>query len=624
MAAIQNPTHAMTWAGISLTADPRIQVLADVDFGAPAPVEEAFPTGLFDGDFVTHTRDGNREIKLRLEVSSTNGVEIAALGESLAAQLYKPTTLVWTPPQGNAPTGVYDVLTSSMVQKFDDVDELHTRRIFELRLVCAPYVRSVDLVTIPALAVGGGSQTVIADGTSATGWTSTTGTVTAGSGFLSTPMLRSYMPVYGAPFGFLSYTTTVTRTMASTNFSTTPYVSVDFPLSVTPSGGTSMPANAEVFAYINGNFGAGYQAVATFPIVTNPGWQRAVFNIPGATSVTSLSIGFNLSYARVPNISGTVTLTFDNVMRSPVVPYSGSNREGIYSLAISGSMRTPGSLTVQSVVGGAGTGNARIVYTCPDLGNGYNPALRPYRTSGGSTSNNQATFSGAYDTWLAAGSEVFTIPAASLPVGGHGIMLALSDSAAAGTPMSFNVTRTIKTFVGATQVGPTDTAVMPVTIGTGARGYIQSNAYTLLSVGGVTLPSNLLGDRSTGTVQITFTQSSGSSLRFDDGFAFFRASNVDPTKRGALTMAVGTLRSYLWLDSPDISNIGRKQVWTGDDPNRGDAFHAGPLTLTWGNHEFAPKTFVFVADVGGGQSGNDPITQTSFTYYPHWHSNAAS
>lgn len=612
---LTHPSHSLVFDGMSLTGRPEVQVLAqNADFGAPQPVETAFPTGLFDGDFVFHVKDGNREIRLDVLIDAETGLDLALFGEELASHLSKRTTLIWTPPQANAPAGVYDVLTSSMSQNFDDLGELRTERVFSLRLVCAPYVRSTTSVTVAALAAGGGSQTVISDGTSATNWTSTNGAVTSVSGALRFSAPGSYVPIYGAPgSGFMYYTANARVSMSSTNFTTTPFVSIDVPKTYTV-GGETWAITPQVVLQTSVQT-ADFVSVSTSP--ANSAYWRFVFYAAHA-GVTSLT--FLMAWNQGPSTNVTalpVTYGLDNVTRSPTSPATATTRESIRTIPIVGSVRTPGSLSVKRAASLGFPESALIVYTCTDPQNGNSPSLRQYRLSGGTiTTGVSGNFSGSEEVW--DNDIVFAIPAPTLQSGGYGIFANIKD----GAPGTFSVTRTIQTYIGSTPIGPEQVKRISVTTGPNARG-VSGEDYNIVSLGGATLPPNAVDPgASTATVRVKLTNNSGRDLVFDEGFAFFRASNVDPTKRGALTIMTGGAQN-VWLDSPDLSNVGRQAIWTGANAVRTDAFHAGPLTLTWGRHEFTPgSTVAFVADCSSGIGATSAAAAVSFNYFPRGHSSA--
>lgn len=128
-----------------------VETLAEgTDWGNPQPVEVVFRRLLQGGSIVVHEGDDDREITLRVQITAPDSAALAAGGNALKAELYKPNTLTFTPPDGwGAPT-VYVVKASSLAHVMDDLGYVRGEQTWAVRLVCKPFGRSVDAV-VPTL-----------------------------------------------------------------------------------------------------------------------------------------------------------------------------------------------------------------------------------------------------------------------------------------------------------------------------------------------------------------------------------------------------------------------------------------------------------------------------------------
>ena len=57
-------------------------------------------------------------------IEGADGVALQAGEVALRRELYRPNMVTWTPPADFSAPTVYEVVTSEMAPKFDDIDEL--------------------------------------------------------------------------------------------------------------------------------------------------------------------------------------------------------------------------------------------------------------------------------------------------------------------------------------------------------------------------------------------------------------------------------------------------------------------------------------------------------------------
>lgn len=153
------------------------------DLGHAVPLLEVVQSLLTDGEYVTVTSHGNREVSFRLRVSANDGQALAQAEALLATEKIskRPSPLVWTPPSMDAWPCVFDVVHMDVTADFSDgwdhKERFSCNRYYLVTLTCLPWVRDLEPTVIEALPVPENpdepaTYNVIDECDSAAGWTS--------------------------------------------------------------------------------------------------------------------------------------------------------------------------------------------------------------------------------------------------------------------------------------------------------------------------------------------------------------------------------------------------------------------------------------------------------------------
>jgi len=553
-------------------------------FGNSDPVTEVVRSLLADGDLTRITRFGNREVSLRVEVNGPD-LQSVALGEAaLRRELGKSNVLTWLPPDDVAAPTAFEVLTSSMSQVFDDLDELRRKRVFDVTLTCAPFARSVDLTTVEPLTVEDSALTVVDDCSTGTGWTATRDSA-------SIPVNVNFWDPSSVGVGELTpeveapETWTLTRA-GSIDFADSPYL-------VVTARTTAFVPN--LIAYAGTAADVGTPSADALPLL-------AARMIPGGhTEYTFLTDGgtiaaLTLIHRSPAGVPWQVLVAYE--VAKTGTPPGETHRQMTRVIETGGTERTPASIHVTSA-NGTDTIGAAIVHSCPEDGSGYSPPLRRWRATGNTVTTDSNALSGATEP---IHPETFRadVPIASLPAGGYLIMGRFKASVAGTYPITW----------GVSSVFP------PSFTGEGAYGsetdvtFFANNSWQYAPLAVVTLPTI----RGAGEVRIAVVYNGGEAVtitvdelwafRVDDDCALTVLSNANPFV-------------HLWLDSADTaSHVPTVSIGTSDD--RSDAHHPASSLLAMGTHILHPEgTAVFTA-------AYTDYPETSATFYRRWHSNAAS
>lgn len=550
---IEDPRHVLTLGAVDFNdPDAGIEVMADSQnsWGSPQSVTAIVESLLADGSLVKLLRDDNRTVTFKVRIQATDSGELAWREAALVAELYRPNQLTWVPPDGIAPPSIFPVLMSSMEMQplADGFDELLLRRIYTITLTCEPYVSSAESTTIEALAsTGTGTVTSISSGSSLTGWSATTGVI-ATTGTVLTLTTGGYgtAAVYTFP--------------TAQNMTTTPYVYLD----VLSSGTTpSLRVN---------NGGTSARPMASYPSPDNAGYIRMAFYVGPVTAAT---LRFEWP--------GGVNQTFRALARAtqPQVG-SGSAHELLFSAPISGSRRAPASLRLYKA--GSGDIGDALMFSGPDLANGFVPSLRRF-ASGGTT--DAAAWSGK----VGFGTNP-QVPASLL------------------TPGAYVMVLRVKSSFAVTQAGVTWTATMG---SGGSTRAVSSKTYTDLStsygfvfLGGLVLPPIAVPPGSNQNATITFATTDG-SLQIDDAWLM-------PLGEGSGITIIKSAKANVWVNAPTFDQPN-PSVFTGADlPS---ALSAQNVAGSWDLHLVEPDSAMFYV----ASASTD--ARLSITYTKQWHTHAA-
>lgn len=590
---IVDPRCRLVFGGIDLTDDdgPFHALGSDSSFGNPAPVTVSMQRMLQDGELVSTVRHGNREMYFVVEVDGADAVELAAAEAELMQVVGRRTTLEWSPPDGFGPTTVFDVQTSSLQFLWNDDDELTLSRFYGLTITALPFGRSVDPVVDDALTGTGVPAAQVDACDSLTGWTAKDYTLrndkTADLSLSTATKKQGTASIKGVPDYFYSAGAQTNeaeinfyRTFAApVDFSSTPYLSVQVWAKGTNNGVT-------VTAYADG-----VKLARLTSVPDSDGWVRHWF-ICTDSSVSELRFRCSATLDWWPSFDG---FYLDDVQRQGDPPTTGSGKQSMRSIDVSGSVRTPGSLEIV----GTGALSDVLVWTGEDDGRAFRPDLRVFRDPAtGNTPQTDANAITGTSLSLSTSTQ-FNLPAGAYRPGAYALIARAYSSNQAGN----TITATAWTMVNGATIG----AFQAVTSGT----QWKSTNYQVGHVGVLHLPPTTVPGGSSGTIRITMSQGSGAQVYLDELWLF----PLD----GALTMLRGVLGSRVWIDSPSADQpLGG--LWVGTAEGRADAYHAGHLAGSLGSHEFQPpRTKVFVVTSGSG--GVNPAVRLE--HHPRWHTNAA-
>lgn len=497
------------------------------EWGSPRPIEVTL-ANLRLGPLVVQDGFEARETTVAVRIRGVDSAALATAEAALWREIGKPNTLTWQPVDGKGAASVFEVMTSSMVGRLDDLRETASlERAYVLRLVCRPFVRSVDKTIIPALLAGGSPTTVVvADGTTTTGWTGN-GTVTAAGGFVTVS------PGPG-PGPELTYT-------ASLDLTATRYLTIRVR--------REKPGTFKFIEfYVNGGF---VPIVASSPRTQDAGYFYRTYTIDaGPQTVSSVRIDcFG---------TGLEDLSVDYIERTNLPPGSGTGRQLVRTIDVPGSAPTEGSLQITHDTSALGT---LLAYTWrDDVDSGWTPPLMPWLTSGGATPD-AARVSG--QTVNVTGATVFEVPAA-MPDGSF-VLLALMKS---DTPQDVRFEYQLRTKIGANYVGPTIAGEVPVSF--------NSTAWVVKSPTGLLhLPTLPLGPETNATLEVTIQCVMGIDLvTLDEAWLF----NTDIGQLSWLAVgsgapAAGGDANRVWINSRTLERP-RPEYLVGTAADGTDAYGA--------------------------------------------------
>ena len=513
------------------------------EWGSPQPVEVTL-SNMRLGPLVV--RDG-WEARVVFVAVRVRGVDSGALADAEAAlwrETGKPNTLTWQPADGKGAPSVFEVMTSSVAGRFDDLREtLSTERTYVLRLVCRPFVRSTTKVTTAALQSGETPTTVVvADGSSTTGWTGN-GTVTTSGGFVKVS------PDPG-PGPTLTYT-------ASIDCTTTRYLRIRVRrLKPGTFAGIEFKVNG-VTTSIVGSTPRSSDASYFYRTYIIDAGERVI------SSVTVECWGTGLS-----------ELAVDYIERTNLAPVLGTGRQLARQLDVPGSAPTEGSLRISSVVGQAlGT---VLAYTWrDDTESGWLPPIMAWLSSGGATADSDMV--SGQRVSLAGSGATFTMPAV-MPHGSYVLLGRMNSSVVEDVTFTY----TIQATLNGSPIGPAVTGTTPVSFG--STSWVLKSPTGLLSLPTIPLPDNTEAEL---TITLAVSGETG-TVQIDEGWLF----NTDVGRLSWLgngAPASGGPASRVWINSPTIDRPF-PQYLIGTDEDGTDAFGA-----TAGGSLMFPTEHVFEA-----------------------------
>lgn len=464
---ILDPQQAIVFDGLDMFGENEFEgnlftletIAEGMDWGAPDPDVSWLENVLRDGAIASTQGHKNREVYLKVKVSAEDGIALAAGETALARAAGKRTTLTWTPPDGWAPTSVFDVETSKLEPETNDLDELRVERVYGLRFWCLPFTRSVNETTVVDDSVSTTESTSVLDSCSATtGWAASNTGPTVVSGKVRTSITTS---TTGNKSLWLEKSFTLSDV-------TRPYLRVKWATTLPwTSGFVAVPPSLTLT--LDG------VEVAASAVYGDTVWFKV--DTPGTVVVRLASSGHKSNIG-----SSTYNLDIDEVALTNVSGQVYPNIKA-FSVPIGGAMRAPATITVAHASTGLGD---VLLYTWPRKG-GYQPILHPYRTGPGIPTADAACVSGGREP-LDAG-PTYTVPVAYVPRGSYLLVARMQTTGAAGR----------RTVTWSAETSATGDAVD----GTCYVEFATTNAWQIVIIDRIPLPPTRVTDDSTRNLLLT-------------------------------------------------------------------------------------------------------------------------
>ncbi|GAB3776796.1 hypothetical protein FB382_004345 [Nocardioides ginsengisegetis] len=553
--------------------------------GKPQPITQTISTLLQDGSKVVTTGHDNREISMFVVVEGSDLMSLAEGEATLFLECSKPTTLTYTPADGIGPATVFEVWAADLEPDYDDLLEVQQlQRAYKLTLTCEPFGGSdVEITTVGVTSAASPSTVVINDGSSVTNWTQQFtdapggSAATAGAGLYVGAVTGSLNPFndYGGHYraqGSLVYTPA-----SPVDMSVTTFLQVDWDIDFY--GYADRPV--QVFAD-----GLELTMLSSVAVPGTP-YTRTTFLCPDA-SVASFRIKGPRSMHSVDGSGGPVagSLVVDQLVRTNQAPSTSTLRQKVSSIPICGSARTQATLKVEHASSALGY---TMVHTYPDLGDGYTPDLRRWRTASGAVTSDSSLISGSRNVWNGGVATVYTIPLRILRPGPYlfaarvrrtsGTGVAVLNGTSVNFPAS-NVWQTVP--IGIYEVGDH----LPNT----------AFSYILTLAAGTNTPS----------------------IEIDEGWFFYVGDDAALTRidLGTGSPSASGSSNRLFLKTPSTARP-YPSMWRGTLADESDSRNAVVDTDAWGDHQAAPTALtVFTV------TSNALDAQVSATYRPRWHTHA--
>ena len=595
-------------------------------FGEPQPVEVAINSLLRDGALTSTESVGNREVSLLVEVQSTDGGGLARGIAALHQATQKRTTLAWTPPDGYAPTTVFDVETSSLhvPSEFDDLAWVENRQTFRLRLVCLPYARSLVKFTDAASSPpSGGSGTVFNNCESTTGWatwgyqnqtpsiTVDTSVFTQGAGSVKSRLTEWYPgSVSGTGNGTGGYYSPCQGngrdqvTGLSLDTGTGGYVSVA--VRYDPANDLSKMLN--IWQQVSGGAWTAVPAWASVKIDPN-GFVHYRWAVAASQTITGLRFESEQKRSRQDDGVPAPFTWYDDFR---IMPTASTDQSIVKQLKVEGSAPTTGSLHIASGDQSVGLG-ATLLVTVPSeaVPAGFNPDGRIWVTNGDLTTDPTALQGSHYaphaSNYLDYGSfPVFDVPVNMLAPGAYTMVALIKPTGypdVAGVRAQLNVNGTL--------TGPTSTAEVKVPN--------TSLPWQFTTLGTVYLPPVPVEGADPGTtVRLTFKGVPMANVYMIPSWIVNGRPVADfsVVDCGTGTASIAGPSSNLWIDSPSARQP-QGGWWRGPTADRMNTRSAWIDVKKPGVHTFNPGELSAFLVTGAF------APTLALEYHPNWFGAAA-
>lgn len=587
------------WLGDLELTDYPFALRYGMDLGQPENVYAVMESLLSDGEVISSNRTSNRSLVVPILVEGADMQDLADNEAALIAECEKAqNTLKVDPGDGYGPATVFRTFRVQARLERDDDAEIALLRSYSLEIQALPAARSVDSVTVGAEFVA--DSVVISDDCEATtGWSAT-----APASSNNPVAVAVDSSIFATGTGSLKFTPagTVAPDVSRTANSRVHVTRTG--LSINASGGGYFVVRVRgewelnlqdfvVKAYLTTS-GGGRQSVS--PLVgtaDSNGFQRLSFPVPNASTITAFEMDVFQSLSTYGGSLAAPKFWIDSLGLAA----NSSAPQNVMSFDVVGSMRCEGSFQVSAP---AGLGDV-LLYTAPDLGDGFRPDLRRWQTAGAATADS-AAINGTYMSPGTGTIPVLTAPASMFRSGSYAVLARMRRSAAG----SCTITVTAQTKSGSTAIGSTEAVTSPTIT-------LADASYRVMRLGVIELPPLVTDPASNATVTFTITQT-GIDYYIDELL-------VLPLEDHALTWvacgsgaASATVANRLWIDEPSpVLPRGARLV--GTSASRLDARYVLPEST--GRHVLKPGrmlAYLMTSAAGGAD--------LQVVYYPAWHSNA--
>lgn len=593
----------------------RFELLSTSRRGSPVPVEVTLASFIRDGSIVEWERDENREMTLQIRVTAPDSQALSLGVARLDRATKKRTTLIWESMDGIAPSTLFDVQTSNLIEPdWNDLAEVRNQRTFGLRLVCLPQAFSVDEIIDDAGTPPSSGGTLLDACESTTGW--------ARAASMTYPAVYAVdAAIYSEGAGSLK-----SRVQRFTN---------DF------SAGTARSTAWDARSGLSYSTGSGgylgarlrvqYSLLSVRIWVTTVEEGRVEVATPLATSLDSAGfvhyvwlVGAGLTVTGYEVYSVQVGPIITSINTNPhyvwhdaleLLPAATTDHQIVKQLEVQGSARTPGSLHVSSPVDSLALGKVlAITAATEDLAAGFTPDGRRWVVQGDTTVDATALWGSYYTPDPADYSDdvgtpdrpIFDVPVSMLTAGPYSIVALVK---AESSPTLVGVQAQLR--YGTTDVGPVSAAeISAPNLAAGQQ---------FVTVGTVDLPP-LPMQSADGDAKVRFLFKGAKLIDFYMIPVWRKGgrpiADYSITDCGSGTAAAGGPSSHLWLDSPTPSQrLGG--TWRGASADRVNVQSARRDASVRSDHTFRAgglTAFLVSTDAAG--------PQLDLRYRPAWFGSA--
>lgn len=551
-----------------------------VDIGEPEMVVETVTSQSADGDHQRVLRHGNRTYVLEVYAEGATLADLASHEAALRSELHRTGLLLThTPGDGLTPASVYEVQIAQLTPERNDRHESHLIRKFTLTLTCAPFARSVDLTTVPALVIepDAAPDVLVDAANSTTGWTTNPGYSLA----VAADTLRTTSPA-SPPAGNV----VVELARGPVDMSAHAYLSAIWQAYIGESSANPGVATAQLWA-------DGVQVAEEARIrVEVPGTTGAWYQSWYAPASISGGMALRLPVTYSASVR-YATLAVAEIKKTNQWP-GVSARQSTRVVEVGGTERTPASLHAFTDSGFLGRA---VVHTTPADDSGYTPDLTRWNFSGSATTPNTDPqfITGLWEA-LQPSSLIARRPADSVPRGDYILMAAIRSTATGERAISYAVKSILE-----------DGTVIGNVTGTAYYNFEVANRMEFVPIAAVSAPIVRSDRRLDLEVHLSNPLPGATSLFVEEWWLFSDGPD------SALSI-VGTDEAELWLESADAASPVPR-VWVGNANGR---FHPNTRLIAQGTHTFTPGQM----RVTTISDANNHV-EVDLSYFKRWHSNAA-